>query len=972
MRFTSKLLLNFPLLFALIPAWGQVANIDPTSQIQWNLMTGTTAPTATCTQGGQYTNFPYGAQWGQSYLNTATGTYYICGSSGWASVGGGGGSMTWPGAAGIAVYAGSSAWGTSLTAPASAIVGISDTQTLTNKSINASEVNSGTLPHAQLPALLSGDIPSNAANTTGTAANITATSNSTLTTLSALSLPYSQLTSTPTIPTSASWPNAGSCTGSQYVNAITNGTTPTCAQVTYAQLGGTVPTWNQNTTGTAANITATSNSTLTTLSALSLPYAQLGGTVPTWNQNTTGSAASLSATLNTSAVPAFTGDMTNTAGSLTTTVKGINGTLLSGLGTGLLKNTTGTGVPSIAVAGTDYAPVSSPSLSGTATFGNDWNPATSSNTAPLAYGTLPWTGTNDIEVIDSYTNGTVDSLIENESLGNFAGAETQYLGPNASEFLSVGINGPNFFQNQGIPFVGNTPGTVWGPGMAYVFADGSSLGGLVIGATHGMICLSPPPNADTWCTVRLDSTGAHFQASIPTIAPALSLTQAIKQSSLTFTAPATLTSITGTAPTMTVNGTFSGGGSNAYANWGFHFINMTHPGNVGTFICSGSSTTQLTGCTMPNGVAESMPGAVITSFTGYTCTAAPCVLTFTNSGTNNFVTGSPVTFTGFSGGAGALNNITGGVLAAGLTSTTFEVSVPVVTTASSSGTASSAKIFSLGETTYLGTITGGANNAYVNAGVTTSGFTNGGNNVGTSVWASTASAIMTASGTGVNETNAGSVISSNVVNSTPITEDATYNTGSGTAKDSYTCKNIIGSLTANPSALATCTHTGTTGVTGEVKNYQIITANTTVLTANQTTTSATLANLNLSLPTVPISTTRKGNCKLIFESSATGDTVILGLNTSAAPTNFQIIGSTYFPSTSTVQNFLPPAAVSSATTTAFTAAMTVAAASTEYEVSVDFSLQTGATSPVTIGVYGDITLGGTLTLLNGSTCEWAP
>jgi hypothetical protein len=40
----------------------------------------------------------------------------------------------------------------------------------------------------------------------------------------------------------------------------------------------TVPTWNQSTTGTAANITATSNATLTTLSALSLPYSQLTGT----------------------------------------------------------------------------------------------------------------------------------------------------------------------------------------------------------------------------------------------------------------------------------------------------------------------------------------------------------------------------------------------------------------------------------------------------------------------------------------------------------------------------------------------------------------------------------------------------------------------------------------------------------------------------------------------------------------------
>jgi hypothetical protein len=47
-----------------------------------------------------------------------------------------GSSMSWPAAAGISVYGGSSAWGTSLTAPASAIVGISDTQTLTNKSVD--------------------------------------------------------------------------------------------------------------------------------------------------------------------------------------------------------------------------------------------------------------------------------------------------------------------------------------------------------------------------------------------------------------------------------------------------------------------------------------------------------------------------------------------------------------------------------------------------------------------------------------------------------------------------------------------------------------------------------------------------------------------------------------------------------------------------------------------------------------------
>ena len=63
-----------------------------------------------------------------------------------------------------------------------------------------------------------------------------------------------------------------------------------------------------------------------------------------------------------SQMPALTGDATSTAGTVATVVKGINGTTLSGLATGLLKNTTSTGVPTIAVAGTDYqAPLSSTS-----------------------------------------------------------------------------------------------------------------------------------------------------------------------------------------------------------------------------------------------------------------------------------------------------------------------------------------------------------------------------------------------------------------------------------------------------------------------------------------------------------------------------------------------------------------------------------------------------------------------------------
>jgi len=52
-----------------------------------------------------------------------------------------------------------------------------------------------------------------------------------------------------------------------------------------------IPTLNQNTTGTASNITASSNSTLTTLSSLSLPGAQVTGNISGNAGNVTGTVA---------------------------------------------------------------------------------------------------------------------------------------------------------------------------------------------------------------------------------------------------------------------------------------------------------------------------------------------------------------------------------------------------------------------------------------------------------------------------------------------------------------------------------------------------------------------------------------------------------------------------------------------------------------------------------------------------------
>ena len=74
-----------------------------------------------------------------------------------------------------------------------------------------------------------------------------------------------------------------------YVLAAPNGSAgaPTFRAIVAAD----IPTLNQNTTGIAANITATSNSTLTTLSSLSLPGSQVSGNISGNSANVTGTVA---------------------------------------------------------------------------------------------------------------------------------------------------------------------------------------------------------------------------------------------------------------------------------------------------------------------------------------------------------------------------------------------------------------------------------------------------------------------------------------------------------------------------------------------------------------------------------------------------------------------------------------------------------------------------------------------------------
>jgi hypothetical protein len=105
---------------------------------------------------------------------------------------------------------------------------------------------------------------------------------------------------------------------------------------------GNLPAPTASTIGGIQSTVGASNQWISSITTAGVPLL----TQPSFT-NVSGSLASTQ-------MPALTGDVTTSAGTVATTVKQINGVALSGLSTGILKNTTSTGVPTIAVAGTDY------------------------------------------------------------------------------------------------------------------------------------------------------------------------------------------------------------------------------------------------------------------------------------------------------------------------------------------------------------------------------------------------------------------------------------------------------------------------------------------------------------------------------------------------------------------------------------------------------------------------------------------
>lgn len=177
------------------------------------------------------------------------------------------------------------------------------------------------------------------------------------------------------------------------------------------------------------DVTVTSGTTVTAYNAV-VPSAKGGAGAVTGLLKANGSGVVSAAVSGTdfaapgSYITALTGDGTAAGpGSSALTVTKLNGTSLAGLTTGLLKNTTGTGVPTIAAAGTDYQTPLTISTgltnsSGTVTVNTSQNIAKLSN---LTTNGFVKTGSNDGTLsvdTSSYITGNQTITLSGDATGS--------------------------------------------------------------------------------------------------------------------------------------------------------------------------------------------------------------------------------------------------------------------------------------------------------------------------------------------------------------------------------------------------------------------------------------------------------------------------------------------------------------------------------------------------------------------------
>jgi hypothetical protein len=125
----------------------------------------------------------------------------------------------------------------------------------------------------------------------------------------------------------------------------------------------------------------------------------------------------------------------------------------------------------------------------------------------------------------------------------------------------------------------------------------------------------------------------------------------------------------------------------------------------------------------------------------------------------------------------------------------------------------------------------------------------------------------------------------------------------------------------------------------------------------------------LALPAIPVSTTKRGMCVLIWEQNTAVGTVQFGMGTNNAPTDLWVINQdspgTYKAPTYTT--------ITSTATTAVSAADAPSATATGYRDEIEFTLVTGSSSAVTVTVYGlTSNTSDALVIEPGSYCSWLP
>jgi hypothetical protein len=270
--------------------------------------------------------------------------------------------------------------------------------------------------------------------------------------------------------------------GNVFLASPSNGSS--AAPTFRAIVSADVPTLNQNTTGTAANITASSNSTLTTLSALSLPATQLSGTL---------AAAQF---------PALTGDITTTAGSLATTLATVNSNVGSFGSSSSIPSFTVNGKGLITAASGNAVVAPAGTLTGTTLASNV---VTSSLTALGTITTGTWNGTT----IAIANGGTGNTTMAYTTLTDGATITWTVAGLINSAVVTLG-------GNRTLAFSGLTAGMT---GTLVVKQDGSGSRTLtlpsgttnkVINAGAGAVVLTTAASAIDVLTFTYDGTNVYW------------------------------------------------------------------------------------------------------------------------------------------------------------------------------------------------------------------------------------------------------------------------------------------------------------------------------------------------------------------------------------------------------------------------------------------------------------------------------